>query len=79
MPINPVIDAMMSKYERTKIIGMRMEQLARGAPSTVNVDNMETIREIALKELAERKIPYKVVRTNPDGQKVIWDIKDMIL
>jgi DNA-directed RNA polymerase I, II, and III subunit RPABC2 len=79
MPLNPLIDAMMSKYERTKIIGMRMEQLARGAPPTVDVTGMTDIRAISLKELSEKSIPFKIVRTNPDGQKVIWDIKDMIL
>jgi DNA-directed RNA polymerases I, II, and III subunit RPABC2 len=76
---SPVISAMMSKYEKAKIIGSRMEQLGRGAKPTIDIKGMTNIRDIAVKELEEKTIPFKIVRTKPNGEKVIWDIKDMII
>ena len=68
----------MSKYEKAHVIGVRMEQLARGAPSTINVGNMTNIRDIAHAELENRKIPFKIVRTLPNNEKVVMDISEMI-
>lgn len=67
----------LSRYEKAKIIGMRMEQLARGAQSTVDVRGLTTIREIALKEFEEKKLPFMVRRTLADGRKETWKLEDL--
>lgn len=68
----------MTRYEKAKIIGMRMEQIARGAnilvqPKTTN------IRDIAFQELEEQKLPFIIVRKLPNGDKEYWKIKDLII
>lgn len=69
--INPLITASLSKYEEAKVIGMRMEQLARNAPPTVSIGDETDLRAIAYKELKEGKIPCKIVRNILTGKKVI--------
>jgi DNA-directed RNA polymerase subunit K/omega len=60
-----------TKYERTKMIGMRLEQLARGAAPLVEVTPGMSIREVVMRELEEKKLPFKVVRTLPNGDKMV--------
>jgi DNA-directed RNA polymerase subunit K/omega len=70
---------MMTKYEKTKIIGMRMEQLARSATPYVDVQGAFDPFEIAERELEERKIPFMICRTLPNGEKEYWRLQDMDL
>jgi DNA-directed RNA polymerase subunit K/omega len=70
----------LSKYEKTKIIGLRMEQLVRGAEPYVEFDEKEfDAYKIALKELETRKIPYMICRTMPNGEKEYYRLEDMII
>ncbi len=71
----------LSKYERTKIIGMRMEQLARSSRPYVNIDPSKTFDpyEVAMTELHERKLPFMICRTLPNGDKEYWRLEDMII
>lgn len=60
----------MTKYERTMLIGVRMEQLSFGAASALSAEVLSTkrtIREIAEEELRTRCIPLKLLRTLSDG------------
>lgn len=70
----------LSKYERVKIIGVRAEQLQRGAIANVKVDdeNFNPV-EVAKRELEERLIPFMVVRKLPNGTKEYWRLDDMII
>lgn len=72
----------LTKYERAMVIGMRLEQLARGAPSLLDEPEAlatgdSGLREIVLKELALKLIPYIVIRPLPNGKKEYWRLKDM--
>ena len=71
----------LSKYEKTKIIGMRMEQLARSATPYVSVDPSRPFDpyEIATQELHARKIPFMICRTLPNGEKEYWKLDDMLI
>lgn len=70
----------LSKYEKIKILGVRAEQLQRGAIPNVDVDEDNFIAlEIAKQELHERKIPFMVVRKLPNGKKEYWKLDDMII
>ena len=70
----------MTKYERVKIIGLRAEQLQRGAVPYVEFDkkNFNPI-DIAIKELDARKLPFMICRTLPNGEKEYWRLDDMMI
>lgn len=70
----------MTKYEKTKVIGMRLEQLARGAATLVDIDKhgCKSIRDVVMKELEEKKLPFVIVRTLPNGKQEHWRVCDMI-
>ena len=71
----------LTKYELTKIIGMRVEQLARGAPTLVKIPNteMQNLHKIVEHELKTRVLPFMVIRTLPTGGKEYWRLVDMII
>ena len=71
----------MSKYEKAKIVGVRIQQIARGAETLVNVKLLDhpTVRDIVLAELDQKVLPFVVVRTLPNGVKEHWRVKDMIV
>jgi DNA-directed RNA polymerases I, II, and III subunit RPABC2 len=78
-PSKYVSTNVMTKYEKTKIIGLRLEQLSRGAPTLVDTSKVSSLRDIVMKELAERKIPFMLVRTLPNNKKEYYRICDMII
>ena len=70
---------MMTKYEKAKIIGMRLEQLTRGAPTLVDDKNCKSIRDVVMKELEEKKLPFVIVRQIPNGKKEYWRVADLVI
>lgn len=66
----------MTKYERTRIIGVRATQIAFGSPPLVNVSNLKTPIEKAEKELQERKLPIIIRRKLPNGVYEDWRVED---
>lgn len=71
----------LSKFEKVKIIGLRSEQLQRGAQPYVDVDTSSSFnpKNIALQELHEKKLPFMIKRQLPDGSTEYWRLDDMIL
>ena len=70
----------LSKYEKTKIIGMRMEMLARNATPYVEIiDNKFDPYEIAMREFNEGKLPFMVRRPLHNGKKELYRLEDMII
>ena len=69
-----------NKFEKVKIIGLRAEQLQRGAAPYVEFDksNFDPI-EIANKELMLKKIPFMICRTLSNGVKEYWRLDDMMI
>lgn len=70
----------LTKYEKTKVIGMRLEQLARGAPTLIDTEkhDCKSIREVVMLELEEKKLPFVIVRSLPNGKQEHWRVCDMI-
>jgi len=74
----------MTKYEFDKIIGLRTMQLASGAVPFVKMDktniesNME-LRQIALKELQEGRLPYIIERVHANNKKDYVRVRDLDL
>jgi DNA-directed RNA polymerase subunit K/omega len=77
-PNKNITRPVLSKYELAKVIGMRMEQIARGGKSTIDTTGLTTVREIAFNELKEKKLPFMISRSLPNGKKEIWKLEDMI-
>jgi len=70
----------LTQYERTKILGMRANQLSQGARPYVDVpEYMTDVSEIARLELKERRLPFLVRRPMPDGSHEYWRLSDLII
>ena len=70
---------MMSKYEKAKVVGLRLQQIAAGASSLVETKGMKDIRQVVDAEMEQKKLPFMIVRTLPNGIKEFWKVKDMII
>jgi DNA-directed RNA polymerase I, II, and III subunit RPABC2 len=66
----------MTKYEYTRIIGVRIEQLSRGAKPNISTKGLHTIREIAEEELKQRKTPFIIKRPLPNNTFEYWKIEE---
>lgn len=68
----------LTKYEKTRILGVRTKQINEGAPPYVSVKS--TIIDgyiIAMRELEEKKIPFIVRRPLPNGGSEYWYLQDL--
>jgi len=64
------------KFEKARIIGARLQQLAYGAEPKVNTENLHDINEIVLEELKQRKIPFIIRRSMPNGTYEDWKMEE---
>jgi DNA-directed RNA polymerase I, II, and III subunit RPABC2 len=67
---------LLSKFERARIMGVRLQQLANGAKPRVDVTNLKSINEILEQELIQRKIPFIIRRTLPNGTYEDWKLEE---
>ena len=68
----------MTKYEKTRILGQRAKQLNEGAPAFINIDS--TVIDgylIAVKELEQKKTPFIIRRPLPNGGSEYWRLQDL--
>ncbi len=68
----------LTKYEKTKILGLRVKQLNNN--STSFIDLPEKILDnyiIANMELEQKKLPFIIQRPIPDGSFEYWKIQDL--
>ena len=68
----------LTKYEKTRILGLRAKQLNNGARPMIKM-NVPIIDGylIALKELEEKSIPVIIRRPLPNGSTEYWHLKDL--
>ena len=68
----------LTKYEKTKILGIRLKQLNNGSKPFINV-NEDIIDNniIAIKELENKKLPFIIVRPLPNRTFEYWKLKDL--
>lgn len=69
----------LSKYEKTKILGLRVTQLNKGSEPYVDTRITLDTSLIAEKELKEKKIPFIIKRPLPSGKYEFWNVKDLEL
>ena len=68
----------MTKYEKTRILGQRAKQLNEGAQPFIKIDS--TVIDgylIAMKELEQKKTPFIIRRPLPNGGSEYWRIQDL--
>ena len=70
----------LTQYEKTKILGMRANQLSQSARPYIAVPEYVTdVWEIARMELAQRRLPFIVRRPMPDGTHEYWRLSDLLV
>lgn len=68
----------LTKYEKTRVLGQRAKQLNSGSKSYINVsENIIDGYLIAEMELKEKKIPFIIRRPLPNGKSEYWKLKDL--
>lgn len=67
----------LSKYEFVRIIGERTKQLIMGAKPLVSAKSTMTHKEIALMELKNKKLPFKIVRQLPNEKYELWLVDEL--
>jgi DNA-directed RNA polymerase subunit K/omega len=69
---------MMTKYEKTRILGQRAKQINDGATPFVKVpEGVIDGYLIALKELEDKKIPFIIRRPLPNRGSEYWMVEDL--
>lgn len=66
----------LNKYEKARICGLRLQQLADGAKPTIDPKGLKNINEIVYEEYKMRKIPFIIQRTLPNGEKEYWKMEE---
>ena len=51
-----------SIFEFTRVVGIRMTQIQHGAQPYVTYDDADTIEDIVLRELAQKRCPLSIIR-----------------
>ena len=70
----------LSKYERTRVLGQRAKQIENGHSPFVRVaDNVIDSYIIAVQELEQHKLPFIIRRPMPSGGSEYWHLKDLEL
>lgn len=77
--VNKISSPVLTKYELTKVIGVRMEQIASGMKPLIHIKNKKNmdIYQIVLMELREKKVPFIIKRNLPNGQFEYWKLEDL--
>jgi DNA-directed RNA polymerase subunit K/omega len=66
----------LNKYEKTKIVFERAQQLATGSISFLsNPETYHNVQDIAMEELNQKKIPIIIERPVPNGVEY-WKLED---
>ncbi len=67
-------------FEKTKIIGFRANQLAeQGRPFITVPPHVTDVIEIARMELEQKRLPFILKRTMPDGSFEYWRLSDLMI
>jgi DNA-directed RNA polymerase I, II, and III subunit RPABC2 len=70
----------LTQYEKTKVLGMRANQLSQSArPYIVVPAHITSVWEIARLELEQRRLPFIIRRPMPDGTREYWRLSDLLI
>ena len=68
----------LTKYEKTKILSERSQQLANGSNSYIKEHNFENTYDIAFEELKQKKLPF-IIKRKLSNNYEYWKLEDLIL
>jgi DNA-directed RNA polymerase I, II, and III subunit RPABC2 len=66
----------LTKFEKARIMGVRLQQLAYGAKPRIKTEGLTSIQEIVQQELIQRKIPFIIRRTLPNNTFEDWRMEE---
>ena len=66
--------ALITRFEKTRIIGARALQLAFGAPPLLSNKKVISPYDLAKEEFVEKVIPLSVIRNLPNGQFIRLEV-----
>lgn len=70
----------LTTFERTKIIGLRANQISRGsAPFIAVPKHITDVRDIARLELEQKRLPFIIKRPLPNGSFEYWRLSDLLI
>jgi DNA-directed RNA polymerase I, II, and III subunit RPABC2 len=70
----------LTNFERTKMIGLRANQISKGsAPFIAVPSHITDVRDIARMELEQKRLPYIIKRPLPDGSFEYWRLADLLI
>lgn len=69
----------LTKYERTKILGQRAKQIEDGDNPYIDINNIIDPYIIASMELTANKIPFIIRRPLPNGSSEYWKLSDLLI
>jgi DNA-directed RNA polymerase I, II, and III subunit RPABC2 len=70
---------LMSRYEKAKVIGLRAIQISKNSPVMIDPKGETNPRIIALMELRNKKLPFKIRRRLPDNTYIDISVNDLIV
>ena len=76
---NNTLSNILTKYEKTKVIFERMQMISNGSlPYISNSEKYDSIYDIVLEELKQKKIPFIIKRTINDRDEYL-KLEDFII
>jgi DNA-directed RNA polymerase I, II, and III subunit RPABC2 len=70
----------LTNFEKTKIIGMRANQISKGSVPFISVPKHITdVRDIARLELEQKRLPFIIKRPLPNGTFEYWRLTDLLI
>lgn len=70
----------LTNFEKTKIIGLRANQISKGSIPFIAVPKHITdVKDIAKLELEQKRLPYIIKRPLPNGQFEYWRLTDLLI
>ncbi len=70
----------LTNFEKTKIIGLRANQLSKGSSPFISVPKHITdVKDIARLELEQKRLPFIIKRPLPNGSFEYWRLVDLMI
>jgi DNA-directed RNA polymerase subunit K/omega len=72
-----ITPAILTKYELSRVLGIRTKQLAEGAKPLISDSHGKSPIRIAIDELFLKKMPFKIKRSMPYPKYEIWKMEEL--
>ena len=78
-PEKRITSTIMSKAEYVKVLGIRATHIDHGAPVYTDITDITDTKEMAIKEIKEKKCPLSIRRFITNDICEIWSVNEMTL